>query len=69
MENPTHVRYHKNKHLSEEEFTALLTLLTKYEFLFDKTLCTCKTKYVGKELQTDSKTHPVPRAHEAVFEK
>ena len=52
----------------------LLDVLNKYEFLFDGTLVTWKTKPVEIELQQGAKPYrdkpyPVPHAHESVFRK
>ena len=64
----------ESKKLTEEERIKLHTLLTKYEFLFNQTLGTCKNKPVDIELQPHAKPHnvklyPLPRAHKAVFNK
>ena len=64
----------ESKKLTEEERTKLHTLLTKYEFLFNRTLGTCKNKPVDIEIQPHSKPHglklyQLPRAHKFVFKK
>ena len=60
-----------SKHLNNDERIVLYDVLTKYEFIFDGTLGTWKTKPVDLELQSvakpyHAKPYPVPRAHEAV---
>ena len=62
-----------SKHLSNDEQIMLYDVLTKWEFLFDRTLGTWK-KIVDKELQPGSKPchskpYPVPRSQEAAFRK
>ena len=52
----------------------LRDVLTKYEFLFNKTLGTSKTKPVDIEIQSvakpyHAKPYPVPQAHKYVFRK
>ena len=47
-------------------------ILSKYEFLFNGTLSTCKYKPIYVELHPDSnpchaKLYPFPRAHKSIF--
>ena len=64
----------KIKQLSHNEKCMLHDVISKYEFLFDRTLGTWKPKPVNIELQTGAKPYNstpylVPRAHEVVFKK
>ena len=75
MKKFTYIRSHKRKkYLTEEESTALHTLITKYELLLNGNLGTWKNKPADTELKTDAKpyhtkTYPVPRVYESVFKK
>ena len=58
--------------LFNDKQSMLYDILTKYEFLFDRTQGTWKTKPVDIEPQPGAKpyhvkSYPVPRAHKTVF--
>ena len=62
------------QHLNTKERNWRLSLLRKYEDLFDGTLGTWNTTPVDFELGYDAKPvcsrpYPVPRLHEAMFRK
>ena len=64
----------KSKHLNNNKQSMLHDVINKYDFPFDRTLGTWKTKPIDIELQPGAqpynyKPYPVPRAHEAVFRK
>ena len=61
-----------SKKFSSDEQSMLYGVLTKYKFIFNRTLGTCKMKPVEIELQPGakyyhSKPYPVPLSHESVF--
>ena len=63
-----------SKNLNDNEQIMLRDLITKYEFLFDGTLGTWKTKPVDIGLQSGAKPYhakpySVPRAHGDVLRK
>ena len=60
-----------SKHLNNNKQSILRDILNQYEFLFNGTIVTWKTRLVDMELQPGAKTYhskpyPMPREHEAV---
>ena len=60
------------QHLNAAKRYSLITLLNKFEYLFDGTLGTWKTTPVDLKLKYNvdpvcSRPYPVPRVHKAMF--